>query len=159
MLATFVGGAFADTIPTAPAKTTLQTTGIDIVLFNNVPPAMQIWNIPSQASIPEVNFTTAFAFAPRVGFGRVTSVALTIIYTLSTSTGLPPTNAGVIVDINGQSSRSLALPVLAAVATSSGYLSVEWLHPSSNMINIGLPANDVVTLYEAHLTVEYTFLG
>src|SRR2546425_1794670 len=112
MLATFVGGAFADTIPTAPAKTTLQTTGIDIVLFNNVPPAMQIWNIHSQVSIPEVNFTTAFAFAPAVGFGRVTSVALTVIYTLSTYSGVPPTNAGVIIGINGQSSGSIALPAV-----------------------------------------------
>jgi len=184
LLVTFIGGAYAapsiqqvlvtnfpsnqhvtvtnpnlNVTVTNPTSTTLQTSAVDIDLYANVPPAIQIWNIPSQTSLPEVNFTTAFAFAPTVGFGRVTSVALTMIYTLSTSTGLPPTNAGVIVVINGQSSGSLILPVLGAVATASGYLSVQGLHPGSNMINIGLPANDVVTLYKAHLTVEYTFLG
>lgn len=159
ILASFVGGVFATTSPTPPSALTPQTTSVDIVLFNNIPPAMQIWNIPSQLSIPEVNFTTTISFAPVNGVAHVTAAALTIIYNLSTSTGLPPTDRRVIVGINGQSSGSLALPVFGAVATASGFLGVQGLHPGSNMINIGLPMNDVVTLYEAHLTVEYTFLG
>jgi len=159
VLTIFVGRAFADTISTTPVKTTLQTTSVDIVLYNNIPSAMEIWNIPTQLSIPEVNFTTAFSFAPSIGFVRVTSVALSMTFLFSTYTGLPTTNNGLIVVINGQSAGTLTLPVFAEIATASGFLGVQGLHAGSNMINIGLPVNDVVTLYGAHLTVEYTFLG
>jgi hypothetical protein len=154
----FIGGVFADTSPTSSRTTVTQVTGEDIVLFDNVPAAMQIWNIPSQSSIPQVNFTSAFSFAPVVGFARVTSVALTITYTFSTTTGVRPANMGIIVEINGQSSGTMALPVFGAVATASGFLSVQGLRPGANVINIVLPANDVLTLYKAQLTVEYTFL-
>src|SRR3989442_5505311 len=62
---------------TNPTSATLQTSAVDIDLYANVPPAIQIWNIPSQTSLPEVNFTAAFAFSPSAGFVRLTSVALT----------------------------------------------------------------------------------
>jgi hypothetical protein len=155
---TFVGAVFADT-PSTPSRTaTAQTTGEDIILYENIPAAMEIWNIPSQLSIPKVNFTTAFSFAPNIGFVRVTSVALAISCSFSTTTGVRPANMGIIVEINGQSSGTMALPVFGAVATASGFLSVQGLRPGANVINIVLPANDVLTLYKAQLTVEYTFL-
>ena len=99
LFATFIGGAFADTISTAPTRATVQITSVDIGLFNpqvfNPQLGFEMWDIPSQLSSPEVNFTTAFAFAPINGFARVTSVALTIIHT--SSIYLPSTSMAVNV--------------------------------------------------------------
>lgn len=117
---------------------------------------MQIWNLPNQLSIPKVNFTTAFSFAPSIGFVHVLTVALTITYNLSTANNLPPQSMVVIVVINGQTPSTLTLPVFGAIATASGFLSVQSIHPGANMINIGLPVNVVLTLYAAHLTIEYS---
>ena len=162
--ATFISAVFADSTPTSPTKTiSLQTSSIDVGLFNpqqfNPQLGFEFWNIPSQSSVPEVNFTAAFAFAPATGFVRVTSLALTIIYTFSTTTGQRPSNMAFNVEINVQSSGSLTLPVFQATATAAGFLGTQALHPGSNTINIALPPNDVLTLFQAHLTIEYTFLA
>jgi len=156
-----MSGVFADTTPFSPKTTAVQTTSVDVVvLVNNLVPTMVIRNRP-ELSIPEVNFTTVFSFAPAAGFVRVTSVALNIISVFDTTTGIRPQNMEVIVGINGQSSGSLSLPegAFEESATAYGFLNAQGLHPGSNIINIGLPVNAILTLYEAHLAVEYTFVA
>ena len=161
LCATFVTGVFAENSPTSPTKTiTAQTTSVDIGLFNpqlfNQQVYVQMWNIPSQLSSPGVNFTSAFAFAPVNGFAHVTSVALTMTYT--SSFYLPSTSImAVNLMINGQSSGSLTLQPENSPATTSGFLGIQGLRPGTNTINMGLAINDVLTLYQAHLTIEYTF--
>jgi len=154
------------TNPTAP---TVQASAIDIGLFeassilfgSGNQPGLQIWNIPSQSSSPEQNFTRAFSFAPANGFIQVSSVALTVTFSgYSTSSGTPPTTDAGNVEINGQSFGSLVLPDQAAsTSTTAESLSGQGLHPGANMINIVMLSNNVVTLYEVRLTVEYTFFA
>jgi len=153
---------------TNPTPPTVRTSALDIdlfeaasILFSSGNPGLQIWNIPSQSSSPEQNFTRAFSFAPANGFIQVSSVALTVTFSgYSTYSGTPPTTDAGSVEINGQSSGSLVLPDRAAsTSTTADFLNGQSLHPGANMINIVLLSNNVVTLYEVHLTVEYTFLA
>src|SRR3989454_2794170 len=157
---------------TNPTPPTVHTSAVDIDLFeaasilfssgNQL--GLQIWNIPTQSSSPEQNFTRAFSFAPSNGFIQVSSVALTITFsayeTVNAVNGIPSTTDAGNVEINGQSSGSLVLPDRAAsTSTIAEFLSGQGLHLGANMINIVMLSNNVVTLYEVHLTVEYTFLA
>ena len=154
---------------TNPTPPTVHTSAVDIDLFEAASilfgsgnqPGLQIWNIPTQSSSPEQNFTRAFSFAPSNGFIQVSSVALTVTFSgYSTVNGIPSTTDAGNVEINGQSSGNLVLPDRAAsTSTTAEFLSGQGLHLGANMINIVMLSNNVVTIYEVHLTVEYTFLA
>ncbi len=157
---------------TNPTPSTVRTSAVDIDLFQAASilfssgnqPGLEIWNIPSQSSSPEQNFSRAFSFAPANGFIQVSSVALTVTFsgysTVNAVNGIPSTTDAGNVEINGQSSGSLVLPDRAAsTSTTAEVLSGQGVHPGTNMINIVMLSNNVVTLNEVHLTVEYTFLA
>jgi len=157
---------------TNPTPSTVRTSAVDIDLFEAASilfssgnqPGLEIWNIPSQSSSPEQNFTRAFSFAPANGFIQVSSLALTVAFsgysTVNAVNGIPSTTDAGNVEVNGQSSGSLVLPDRAAsTSTTAEVLSGQGVHPGANMINIVMLSNNVVTLYEVHLTIEYTFLA
>ena len=158
------GTVFAETNSpsTQTSALTLQTVGVDIPILKIVPgvgqgssyQGIQIYNVPTNTP-SLLNLTTAFSFAPPKGFVRVTSAALTVIGIVGT---LNPQSLG--VRFNGQPSGSIPLAQATSPETSAGILLPAAIHPGLNLIDIGSnPVNSGVALYEATVTIEYTFLA
>ena len=161
LLATFVGGAFADMISTAPTRMSLQTTSADIEVLN-IPPGS--WAGGNQANgvlvcniCPEIsNVSAGFAFAPARGFVEVKSVLLTLTYHSLTAPG--PRDFS--IRLNGN------LPSLVHMLSSYvPYATVVPLSPHDlrvgvNVIDIGALGDQIqAQVFEVRLTVEYTFLA
>ena len=165
LFGTFVTGAFADTLPTSPTRTTVQTTSVDIDVLPTVSgfsaygvtsSGVELWSAPYY---PEQNFTAAFSFAPTKGFTQVHSAQLTLIYA-------QPSNivavTRFIVQLNtGGFTLSDETRALYGAQTMLVTLPQQDLRVGANTISIALPPTQaaLLNLYQVRLTVEYTFLG
>ena len=166
VLATFIGGAFADTMPTSPSKTTLRTSGVDIEVLNVIPalsgPAFGIFATLT-ASGGRTGFNGGFSFAPERGFVQVTSVIVSIISTAEA------TNSGDMfsAQLNGRTSSTVA--VLGGKRPFARVLTLQNqdVLVGSNLLTVevarstpppeGSPSS--YFLYFIRLTVEYTFMA
>ena len=156
-------------VPGSPSTTaTPQVTSVDIDILNVVPSLAYLQgnlgpvstgiavNINEPTGSP-VNLTAAFSFAPAKGFSHVNSALLTIVYFGGTGG-----YTGFGVETNGQSSFSIRVTTVQNTALAT--LSPSDLRVGANAINIGLvpvspnaPASTFI--YEARMTIEYTFLA
>ncbi len=145
----FVSGVFADTLSTSTTKTTLQTTSVDVQIMDSQI-SLGGARIDNEPANIQSNFTSGFSFSPQRGFVQVNSIILTLV-----TSGMRGT---VNVVLNGHNSGQLS--VLAdADLTTVGNLSTQGIRVGSNLIELSIPVNTVLVLYEVRLTVEYTFLG
>jgi hypothetical protein len=167
LLLAFVGGAFADTIPTSQTRATVQTTGVDVEVLRLVPgiaygaPASVISGvIIIGTSTFHQNLTSSFTFAPNRGFNQVNSVLFTLVF----SGGNVNSGDQLSVRLN-QGTTTMVSPIDTSIPqTIVGQLSPGNLHVSSNTIDIGVAsgvptAGSSYQLFEVRLTVEYIFLA
>ncbi len=169
VLATFVGGAFADTISTAPTRTTLQTTSVDIEAFQAETNGLQLLTCyPASicGGVSLANLTAGFSFAPAKNFVQINSVILTIIYQQVSVSSTPSTNTDALtVEVNGHSPTVLGMIYYCSscVSSVSQPISPHSLNPGANTLNVGIAATgpnpSQANIYEVRLTVEYTFQG
>ncbi len=167
LLLAFVGGAFADTIPSTQTRTTTQTTGVDVEVLRLVPGIA--YGAPSSvisgviiigASTFHQNLTSSFTFAPNRVFNQVNSVLFTLVF----SGGNVNPGDQLSVRLN-QGTTTMVNPIDTSIPqTIVGQLPSSSLHVSSNTIDIGvvsgaLTAGSSYQLFEVRLTVEYTFLS
>ncbi len=167
LFATFIGGVFADTLPTSPTRTTLQTTSTDmeVVKFAGVGvPQSDAYTTPT-AGLAVGNLTVAFSFAPASGFQQINSAKATIIYHAATFYGAcNPCSLGdrFNIRVNGQAVASFASS--GSVYPTTTVVSLGNLRIGSNMFTmvVSNPTAQfpgVYYVYDVRLTVEYTFLA
>ena len=173
ILASFVGGVFATTSPTAPSgNLTPQTTSVDIdaLSFQLTPGIYTIGTgVGAFSSVSSgVNVTAAFSFAPVKGFTQVNSVLLTVTYNFVGGGNL---NDALSIELNGHS--PILLPPTSVLFTSgisaatpiSGMASVpvQAVRVGTNTVNVGVlrggTSTSIYTVFQIRLTVEYTFLA
>ncbi len=163
ILATFVGGAFADTVSTNSTRTTVQTTSVDLEVLKIVP-GVSFTPFSSSSGftsvtmgIPVGNVTSAFSFAPNKGFLQVNSILATIVWGFgggSVNGFTIQLNHLVKTNVTGFGSS-------IGVGTVVGALPASGLNTGTNLLTIGVIGTNFpfAFVYEVRLTVEYTFLN
>jgi hypothetical protein len=157
------------TVPGSPSPTpTPQVTSVDIDILNVAPSLTYLQgnlgpvSTGISVSINEPtgspgNLTAAFSFAPATGFSHMNSALLTVVYFGGTGG-----YTGFGVEINGQSSIPVRVTTIQNTALAT--LSPGDLRVGANTINIGLVpvtpnAAASTFIYQARMTIEYTFLA
>jgi hypothetical protein len=167
LLLAFVGGAFADTIPSTQTRATVQTTGVDVEVLRLVPGIA--YGAPSSVisgviiigtSTFHQNLTSSFTFAPNKGFSQLNSVLFTLVF----SGGNVNPGDQLSIRLN-QGTTTTVNPIITNIPqTIVGQLPSSNLHVSSNTIDVGVvsgapTAGSSYQLFEVRLTVEYTFVS
>ena len=157
LFASFVGGAFADTLSNSPTHTSLLTSGVDIDLSTSSTVIDQFPTITS-------NLTMGFAFAPPASFVQTQSVLVSLLY-IRGSTYTPDSifiqlNSGTPSVIPYSPAANYGSPVTGAVGISKASL-----HVGSNVLTMALnsgcggSSGCIVGVSFARLIVEYTYMG
>ena len=164
VLATFITGAYADTLSTvSTTRGTLQTASVDIEAFKvNPGPGGPFSSsgafICGGCGTYGGNFTAAFSFSPK-GFVNTNIVTLTLSYY---GGHVPPEPLS--IRLNGNS-PNVVPTVSSSLSTTTANIAIQQIRFGANMVDIGFaavpPAGDnfQATIFEARLTVEYTYLA
>ncbi len=132
LLLAFVGGAFADSIPSTQTRTTTQKTGVDV----------------------------SFTFAPNRVFNQVNSVLFTLVFSggnVNPGDQLSVRlNQGTTTMVN-PIDTSIPQTIVGQLPSSSLHVSSNTI--DIGVVSGALTAGSSYQLFEVRLTVEYTFLS